>query len=188
MKIGLDIDGVLADFIGAFRNEASWVLGRRITGEPANWDFSNWMTAEEQNKVWVRVRSTDNWFEKYPRPMPGVWENLYNLTAKHEVYFISARDNTAGDPVQVQTQHWLRGLKIEFPTVIITKTKGPIVAALKLDVFLDDKTQNLEDIQLSSPGTKLFLQNASHNQKDKIGIRIVNFKEFMQYEQSSFGL
>jgi len=179
LKIGLDIDGCIADFIGAFRNEAAMVLDRQMLGEPVDWDFSNWMNTKEQSRIWNRIQNTENWFEKYPRPMPGVIANLRHLTRRHEIYFISNRIETKGDPVQVQTQFWLEALQVDFPTVIITKHKGAIAAALGLNIFLDDKPENLIDINNHLGTVKLFLQDSSHNQDATIGIRVHNFEEFI---------
>jgi|SRR5215831_5311702 len=179
LKVGLDMDGCLADFIGAFRNESALVLGRQILGEPENWDFSNWMSQEEMDRVFHRIHNIRNWFQNFVQPLPYVAMFLRRYCQENEVYFISTRSEGLGDPVQVQTQNWLRSVYVEFPTVIITKHKGEVAAALRLDVFLDDKPENLEDIKQHSPLTRLFLQDASHNQDSTIGKRISNFKEFV---------
>lgn len=181
-RVGVDIDGVLANFTSAFKQEAEQVLDRKLEGQPADWEMSNWMTEAEQTKVWNRIKASEDWFSLYVGPLPGVIRSITHLDKFADPYFISTRIQTAGKPIKVQSQVWLNELGIEFPTVIITKDKGIVAKALKLEAFVDDKPENLEDIAKESPTTKLFLLEASYNRsykEPKGWTRVPTFEAFV---------
>ena len=167
LKIGVDIDGVLVDFVSAFLKEAQQVLGREITGKHVTWEFEDSLdiTKEEVKKVWKKIQATNNWFLLYPHPLPNISRALTSLVLEHEVYFITSRATTAGYTPQEQSQIYLQGLGVDFPTVIANVDKGELAAALKLDVFIDDNVENVKRVMLKSPKTKVFLRTASYNEK-----------------------
>ena len=101
--------------------------------------------------------------------------------ADYTVYFITNRRQGAGFPIEQQTQMWLSDLGIQFPTVIVTKDKGPIVAALELDVFVDDKYANMVSIEKHSPKTKLFFMTQPQNEELEIPKNWTRVNDFMSF-------
>lgn len=182
LKIGLDMDDVLVDFIGAFHDEAEKVLGRTFPPTAATWTFDNWnVTREELDRVWDSIIGTEDWFSRC-KFFPDVDDQLLGLSWVHELYFITSRPDTlntyANDQVALQL---LTGIGLEFPTVIVARDKGPIVAALGLDVFIDDRYENLRSIANETTHTRLFMKNMPHNSmyKPPIGcVRVDSFSEF----------
>jgi hypothetical protein len=168
-KIGVDVDEVITNFVCAFRREAQQVMGRDFPEKSTSWGFEDWgLSKADVAKIWAEINRTYNWFSMFDNePLPTVADTLPFLTLDHEVYFITSRRDTRGDPVQVQTQDTLRALGVDCPTVIVTDVKGPIVAALGLEAFVDDKPANLENIALHSPNTKLFLMEQPQTIKYK---------------------
>ena len=64
-----------------------------------------------------------------------------------EVLFLTRRPDTAGDPVQVQSQRWLRAHGFELPSVcVVSESRGKIAASLSLDVVIDDRPDNCVDV------------------------------------------
>ena len=182
LKVGVDLDGVLANFTSAFKQEAEQVLDRRLEGSPVNWEMSNWMTDAEQTRVWNRIKASEDWFQLYVNPLPGVSRNIIHLDKYADPYFVSTRIQTAGKPIKVQSQIWLNELGVEYPTVVITKDKGLVCKALGIAAFIDDKPENLEDIAKESPSTQLFLQDASYNRdykEPKGWTRVLTFEAFV---------
>jgi 5'(3')-deoxyribonucleotidase len=183
LRIGIDIDDVLVDFISAFREEAEKVLGRELPHVAEDWAFSNWnITNQERNQIWDSVTATPYWFLKC-KPFPDVREGLEELVGKHELYFITSKPDTAGATAQQQSQILLRDeLGIYCPTVIVTRRKGPIAEALGLNAFIDDRDTNLLNILEYSPMTRRFLRNMPHNSKLQgwIGQRVNSFTEFVE--------
>jgi len=186
LKIGIDVDDVVIDFMEAFRKEAQTITGRELQGPPGSWDFANWgLTAEEEEAIWKHIYNTPNWFrECCCSPVEGVQELLPELCTNHEVYFITARREGIGEwSTQTQTAFTLESLGVIYPQVIVRKNKGQIVAALGLDIFIDDKPENLEDIHRWSNKTDLFIMNQSHNQKpvfEHWWYRVFSFTQFVR--------
>lgn len=184
LRIGVDVDDVIVDFVSAFRQEAEAVLGRKFPRPPGSWSFKNWgVTKEEIERVWERIKISDNWFYMNCSALPGVPENLPWLVENHDVYFITARIETPGFSVQKQTQLSLSDIGIQFPTVLVEHNKGAIADALRLDAFIDDKIENLRDVDSFVTSTaKLFVMNRSHNEDyptPESWTRVDNFKEFV---------
>lgn len=169
LRIGVDVDDVLADFGHAFHEAAEHVLGRQFPPMPLRWDFSDWgVTEEEREKIWQEIRKTPDFYYLKLRALPTVEEFLPYLSKRHELYFVSNRKNdVAGFPVREQTEFWLEDRGANIPCVILVHDKGPIVKCLELDVFIDDKPENLLRIQECSPNTRLFLMNGMHNKEFK---------------------
>jgi hypothetical protein len=182
-KIGVDVDEVITNFVSAFRQEAQQVMGRDFPEKSVSWGFEDWgLSKADVDKIWGEINRTYNWFSMFDNePLPTVAYTLPFLTLDHEVYFITARRDTRGDPVQVQTQDTLMSLGVVCPTVIVTDVKGPIVAALELEAFVDDKPSNLENIALHSPNTKLFLMEQTQTLNYKAPAswtRVRNLEDF----------
>ena len=184
LKIGVDVDDVIVNFIAAFRREAEFVLGKKLSVDPGSWTFKNWeLSQTDIEKVWDHIKQTDNWFFYNFYTLPFVPENLPWLVEEHDVYFITARIPTAGFSVQKQTQLYLSELGVQFPTVLVEPNKGPLAAALKLDAFIDDKVENLLDIDKATQSrTKVFLMSRSYNAEYSIPnhwTRVNHFADFV---------
>ena len=163
LKIGIDVDGVVYDFVSAFRELAKKTFGREFPSFSSSWDFTNWgLTPDEYKTLWSRVRSSLDWFLESERPYSFSVESFSRLKDQ-ELYFITTRSSTQGEPILRQTQLQLNRLGIEFPTVVVRSDKGPVVAGLGLDYYIDDYVENLKRVEECSPNTKLFLVNQTYN-------------------------
>lgn len=182
-KIGIDVDGVLVNFVNAFRREAETLLGRPFPDEPTDWAFKNWnLTKEEFASLWRHIEKTENWYLFYGSdPYPCVPQVLTQLYADHELYFVTTRIKTLGDTTKRQTELSLVEMGVELPTVVVTTMKGPVASVLELDAFIDDRPENLEDIQKNSPSTRLFLLTQPWNAAyaaPKSWTRVNNLEDF----------
>src|SRR5437660_614000 len=121
--IGLDIDGVLADFSGEFSRRINEKYG--LKSDPAkqtDWDFPCLgITVEQEQEIWSEIDAT-----------PNFWMTLNPLTdcpeaahfCDYKTYFITSRPETAGMPTDEQTAMWLRRhFFIANPTVIVSSMK-----------------------------------------------------------------
>ena len=184
LKVGVDIDDVLVDFVGAFRIEAERILGRDFSSPPGDWHFKNWnVSKKEIHRVWDEIKDTTNWFFLNTWSYPDVPKNLPWLTENHEVYFITSRIETAGSTIKRQSEMQLDEIGVNYPTVIVTTKKGAISSVLDLQVFIDDKIDNLLQVQESMPNCKIFMRNQSHNEDFDISnypnwTRVNSFEEF----------
>ena len=106
LRVGCDIDGVVADFRAGFLDVAAQILGGARRSPPDDLDA---FSEADSRKVWKIITQTPNWWLGL-RPYESVEiARLYRLSRKHkwEVFFMTTRVPTAGDAVQFQTQWWL---------------------------------------------------------------------------------
>jgi 5'(3')-deoxyribonucleotidase len=190
MRVGIDLDDVLADFISEFTEVAHEMYGRPEIGtQPMDWEWSNFgLSKEEQGKVWDRITRTWNFWEKLAvEPGADRISMTRLLEDGHDLVFITARAKTAGRTVQEQACRWLdHNFDLEYPTVIVEKDKGPLAAALKLDYFIDDRPKNCIEIQDAVPTCKVFLKNSSHNvgydsTPGKFFVPFIRVKDFNEF-------
>lgn len=144
-RLGVDIDGVLADFTYPVAALASQMFGLQVSGYATHW---NWMrdygvVDERERELWAYLTSHPEWWQSLPT-LPGAADALDRLCALHEsgladVYFITTRP---GPGVKLATETWLREHGFDRATVCIAGDKGPIAAGLKLDFFIDDRPEN----------------------------------------------
>jgi uncharacterized HAD superfamily protein len=164
VTIGLDIDGIFADFVTAYARVCSLAVGRVISTDARCWDWveQEGVTPEEVAKVWAGIFA-DPYFWACLPPLPGAEEALRYLDyrhADHSMYFLTHRPANA----KFYTEQWLRDHGFEHPTVLLTPEKGKVASALKFDVFLDDKPENVSEVYRSlPPEARCYLMAAPYN-------------------------
>lgn len=190
LKIGIDVDGVLADFVAGARHYFKAKYGRPDDSLIQNeWDFDCLgMTKAEIDDLWDHIHNTPNWWTTL-KTMDGAY-SLGWLCNNHTVYFITNRPTkTTGDSIEDQTKNWLMDSHyIECPTVIVCKNKGALASALDLDFFLDDNVPNVTDVSLTSPRTTTFIQDAPYNQECVSVPRLKSVNELVNLVQAMEGV
>ena len=186
--VGCDLDDVLADFMTTFIDmaRAKYGVPQDASLRPCDWSWSNmgW-TKEQEAEMWQAVHDTTGFWENLA-VLPGVEPSLVNLLAQRtKMYFPTARAQSLGDDVSIQSARWLLNkFQIPFPTVIVGNEKGPLAAALKYDYFIDDRDKNCLEVKVARPECVVCLSAAGHNAKfdaESMGIiRVSGFNEFAQ--------
>jgi len=165
LKIGVDLDGVLSNFIKKYREICMDISGRELPLISSDWNQTNWNLEKKQHdEAWEVVKSTHS-FYRYLDVLPGASiSSVVRLAKVHRLYFITTRPPTEGSPIEIQSAGWLAGrFALNYPTVIVADNKGPVAKGLALDAFIDDKPENLTDIHEYSPSTKLYLRDQAWN-------------------------
>jgi 5'(3')-deoxyribonucleotidase len=155
MRIGFDVDGVLADFNTAFMDYYAQVVGEdKFPKRPFDiptWDYPAFYgyTKEQDKAVWGKIVQDKTFWWKLPL-YPWTEQVLQKLDElEHDgadVYYITSRP---GISAKWQTEAWLRDHGCELydrPTVLVSSLKGHCAKALHLDLYFDDKNENCEDV------------------------------------------
>lgn len=192
MRVGVDIDGILADF-----NTSYIALLNRVSGKeadihyvPTQWSYERSLgfTKDDIQAAWEQIKSNDFWHSL--DMMPGVEYGCLCDLESHDLYFVTTRP---GEFSKTDTESWLnRHLGVECPTVLISNRKGHAAYALELDYFIDDKIENVWDVQDRAPNTKAYLLDRPWNQPQPNGHgsiqhRVKSLEEFIG-EVNSRGL
>ena len=151
LRVGFDIDGVLADFRRAFREAAQAVSGRTPAGGTS--PDSDTLTAGEMKRVWEAIGRTPQWWLTLQAYEPLEIARLYALSRERrwEIYFMTTRPPSAGETPQFQTQWWLEAQGFHLPSVLtVPGSRGELANALRLDAFVDDRLMNCVDVIAAS--------------------------------------
>lgn len=156
LRIGVDLDGVLADMEGALARHASALFGR--SAMPSSTDGTSVvsirsLTMGQRKRLWRHVRGVEGFWESLDEVEPGTVAQLAALATKRrwEVLFLTRRHATAGATAQVQSQRWLQARGFSLPSVYVVKgSRGKIAEALGLDVIVDDTLENCLDVLADS--------------------------------------
>lgn len=157
ISLGLDLDGVLFDFNTAFVNLARQYYPDLKCKEPSalwptSWDYMNDHLSEaEIDVLWRFVchESVDFW-AKLPR-YPWSQELLQHALADQSfhIYYITSRP---GRNVQLQSEEalenlaWATGERFRGGVIPVSahSRKPPLIKALDLTHFVDDKAETVE--------------------------------------------
>lgn len=178
LRIGCDLDGVLADMEGRLVREADTLFGRKgdttETKEPASHAAGEavpildvepelsetgrlqqelHLTQIEQSELWAHVTRIDGFWESLEEIEPGCVARLAALAAEKrwDIIFLTKRPATVGLTAQVQSQRWLETNGFRLPSVYVGgASRGRIAAALQLDIVVDDTPENCVDIASDS--------------------------------------
>ena len=170
MIIALDIDDVLADFVTPFLQ----LLERRIGGpaiDPAtitdpNFQHHPFLTKEIIYDCMVDASyDPDFWRVLAPLPSQGQWQSLNQLSHDHQVVFITHRWVRDGHDINDVTCDWLRRHGIDNPVVHFTQEKkSELVNQLAVEVFVDDRHENCEDVATQTQAVVL-MPHRPYNQR-----------------------
>jgi hypothetical protein len=149
LRIGFDMDGVLADFAGAYHEVEVRLMGpAKAHGRPGDPEEEEGVEGDEASKeieaegskveeakketrpselrrrrdtVWQAIHDTpDFWMTLKPLDAAAV-RRIHEMMMRYrwEVFFITQRPATEGDTVQRQTQRWLVAQGFDLPSVLV---------------------------------------------------------------------
>ena len=159
LRLGFDIDGVLADFRSAFRTRRASVSGTRpsaTTGKDGNSPCRSASRTSPRCGPTSRGRRTGGCRCRRTSRPRSRGSSLARASG-WEVFFLTKRPPSAGDPVQFQTQWWLEQQGFYLPAVLtVPGSRGELANALRLDLVVDDQIVNCAEIIGAGP-TKTML-------------------------------
>ena len=166
LRVGVDVDGVLADFRTAFRAAAAECLRTPLEGvDVDDPKASQALAQDEVRRVWDWIARAPNWWMGLQPYEPDQIAALYEMTRASgwEVFFMTNRPPSAGDTPQFQTQWWIEQYGFYLPAVMtIPGSRGDIANGLRLDLVIDDQLLNCVEV-VSSSTTKAVLMLRSED-------------------------
>jgi len=169
VRIGFDLDGVLADMDAAMIALAERLFGadstevsssdldpERAPAEAVPEGASPGTPGQRRSRgrdIWREVRKIENFWETLGEIETGAVARLAELADERgwEVVFITQRPSTAGDTTQRQSQRWLAALGFAYPSVcVVSGSRGKVAEALDLDLVVDDRSENCLDVVTDS--------------------------------------
>lgn len=156
MRIGVDLDGCVYDFVGDFR---TWVHAH--TGKPLDvmpdaetWNFfaDQWglTLAEYLDLLAVGVRRGEVF--RNGNPIPGALKHLRNLARLgHELHIVTNRPQ---DGARENTLHWLALWRVPFTSLTFAADK----TCVPVDVFIEDNVDNATALEAAGTPAIVFDQ------------------------------
>lgn len=177
LRLGFDLDGVLADF-----QTALTAACREDGGAARPTSSSRDPSTSELKHAWRRIVRSENWWTTLAAYESDQIARLYALSRRHrwEVFFLTKRPTTTGDTVQVQTQSWIERHGFYLPSVAtVPSSRGEIARALRLDLIVDDQLIECTDCVSASAAKALLMvrdpnDGDSRDQASSQGIGVVS--------------
>jgi uncharacterized HAD superfamily protein len=169
MMIGLDIDGVLADFISPFLRVLEARMGNGPI-DPESITDPNFMnhpliTTEIISECMASVSYDPKFWEALaPLPSAGQWQALDSLSRKQKLVFVTHRYERETYDISQVTCAWLKKHGVTNPVVYFTQNhKSELIGKLKVELFVDDRHENCRDVAENTEAVVL-MPHRSYNQ------------------------
>ena len=188
MRYGIDVDGIVCDFVSGFVREINNLWPGRL---PLNYQpdsFTVWgdFTHKDWDVIWDYVSKKPNWWLTL-HPYPDNLRAIAVHRIRHpedEIFYVTARHEVEGMPTMHQTQTWLNqcGIGGLGTAVIVDKTsdKAAIFNALMCDANIDDKLEAVIEHHARTNGAFLLDRPWNRNERP-FGIQVVtNLGEFFK--------
>lgn len=187
-RLGIDCDGVIFDFSGRFVRIANELFATSYTAlDQHDWNFKPWFTDAQIDLVWNVIKDIENFWQTLDL-LPGV-QGLKSLPKDIEPVFITSRVPAKGGSVHDQTCAAIcSNFYIPYPMVITVTNpskKIPIVKALELDNFIDDKTSTI--LQMHNAGLRSYAKLAPYNSAEPFPEGVVPVETLNAYLEVELG-
>jgi uncharacterized HAD superfamily protein len=203
MIIAVDIDGCLSNFTDSYtrliHEETGIQLPKASDEWPTTWYFDREAFEKAgydkikarmiEGHIWDRIKKNETfWVKLQPLPLAQVTVTRLNDLARegHDIYYLTHR---MGIKAKLQTERWLYNLGMNFPAVIMSGNKVPILKSIGAEIFIDDKPDTIIEVAKSIRDEKLpirlYRKNAPYNQHPSWGdeVRSVgSVKEMLEKE------
>ena len=154
MRIGVDIDGVLRDFIGALTAQYKKDFPDHKVNPITRWDLHPFFPIGEGIYDYVFNTRPKEIFE-FGNPYPRALSAMLALTGRgHEIIYITAQSRGR----EVYTLKWLLTHDFPYSGLFFTEAwKG----AIDCDIFIEDNPNNIKTLQAANK--RVFCYRQSYN-------------------------
>jgi 5'(3')-deoxyribonucleotidase len=187
MRFAIDLDGVICNFSASLVAIANlrWPgkFPPDFTG-PSDWDYSQYLTKAQMAEVWRDIRNVPYFWENMGA-LPGLSELQQGIKPDDEIFFITSRVNTIGEPASVQSARWLHDRHLwpraGYSTVLQVADpahKQHLFQGLGLKYHLDDLAPTVSELN-ATPGVTAFLLDQPWNRHADALLRVHSVTEHL---------
>jgi uncharacterized HAD superfamily protein len=188
MLVGLDIDGVVADFLSPFLR----ILEKRIGNGPIPPETITDFTFTEHpylspEVVWNCMAKVsydpDFWQGLSSLITPAEWQRLEQLKRQRELVFVTQRFVRESYDIHGLTCNWLKTHGISEPVVHFTQeNKGELARNLGVGLFVDDRYENCQEVAEMTEAVVLMPHRPYNESFTHPGVKkIRDFNEVFSY-------
>lgn len=169
-SVGIDIDGVLADFVSCYLGELNERFGYEYEpGSVVNWDFVKALgiPGEVNEGIWNSPGLLARMAEAPVYEVGRELVELLALTGKR-IHYVTARGHTPIDEpsrhaLERLTESWLINNDLPMGSVSFWHNKPEVAQYWGLKAFVEDSGRNA--LQLANSGTAVLLVDWPYNQE-----------------------
>lgn len=171
LKVGLDVDGVLADVIQVWLSYNNRFRSTILKEEISEWDF--WKRFQIDKFEFYKELSIcwQSW-KNIPATETNLSATTFELSQIGKVDIVTARDESTHPSVQ----NWLKSKKISYKDYVGV-AEGPEKTKLDYDVFIDDSPINAKSMLGAGKQVILYTQPWNFKFNDPRAKRIFQLKE-----------
>lgn len=164
LKIGYDIDGVLADFLTPFNDYLFKKTGEKVAKERIT-DYSWWkcFTGLSEGDFWKHFDEfgLEGYYRKFPA-LRGAKSAVPILLNRHDYHFITSRPDYTYDDTIVWLQRNFGPVRDDKITFCRGGDKSKEILKHGVDVFIEDAPHHILDIAKNTDIT-LYIMDAPYN-------------------------
>lgn len=171
MTVGLDIDGVVADFLTAFLRFIEKKIGNGPIAQDTITDFKfkehPYLTEEIVWNCMEEVSYDPAFWLGLSAMISGKdWARLEELSCRRQLVFLTHRFERDTYSIHRVSQEWLRSHGIRDPVVYFTQEpKATLVNELGITLFMDDQYENCVNVANETQALVL-MPDRPYNQSD----------------------
>ena len=160
MKVFIDLDGVLADFVQNVIPVANELWPNLLPADyhPPDWDFSDKFSSQDWDTVWGEIKKIpDFWFRAKPIESNVSALRTWLKSTEHQVFYITSRIETGSAylSAHMQTAQWLMHHDL-YPSwarlIVVTSAekKTEVIASNGIDYGIDDYAPTVNALNMIS--------------------------------------
>lgn len=170
--VGVDIDGVLADYPRSFVEYVNEKLGSSFDyKEVKKYNIADELGLSTEACINLKHEYRDEGAKRFIPVVEGAKQFLDDLKCMgYTVILLTARPIEKYKRIFADTQYWLNANKLQYDAILFDEYKGERLVKEfgkeNISFFIDDVTGNANGV--SNAGFKCYLLNKSYNEGDKL--------------------
>ena len=178
MRLGVDIDGVLADTLPLWVRELNIYFNKNKSVEEIHlYDLAKTFGLEHKQLMGF-IMEKGQYMMSVPLPIPDAAHYLQKINNEHYVAIVTARQ----EMYRHVTEEWLKRYDMPYNDLLLTGTHKKEQACLEqgLQMMIEDTFEIALD--LSTAGLQVLLLDAPYNRRalPKMVTRVYNWREIYQ--------